>query len=133
MGNKDMEDKKIEYQEKKRLVFLGLPWTFTRYTVTEEQIVINAGFLNTRENSCYMYKIQDVELRASLGERLFGLGTIVCFTGDTTHPQLCLEHIRNAKEIKDVIFRVSEEARRKRRTVNTLDISSELGEEQEEA
>lgn len=128
-----MEDKKIEYQEKKRLVFLGLPWTFTRYTVTEEQIVINAGFLNTRENSCYMYKIQDVELRASLGERLFGLGTIVCFTGDTTHPQLCLEHIRNAKEIKDVIFRVSEEARRKRRTVNTLDISSELGEEQEEA
>lgn len=133
MGNKDMEDKKIEYREKKRLVFLGLPWTFTRYTVTEEQIVINAGFLNTRENSCYMYKIQDVELRASLGERLFGLGTIVCFTGDTTHPQLCLEHIRNAKEIKDVIFRVSEEARRKRRTVNTLDISSELGEEQEEA
>ena len=67
MGNKDMEDKKIEYREKKRLVFLGLPWTFTRYTVTEEQIVINAGFLNTRENSCYMYKIQDVELRASLG------------------------------------------------------------------
>lgn len=127
-----MEDKKIEYQERKRLVFLGLPWTFTRYTVTEEQIVINSGFLNTRENSCYMYKIQDVELRASLGERLFGLGTIVCFTGDTTHPQLCLEHIRNAKEIKDVIFRVSEEARRKRRTVNTLDISSESGDELEE-
>ena len=132
MGSKDMEDKKIEYQERKRLVFLGLPWTFTRYTVTEEQIVINSGFLNTRENSCYMYKIQDVELRASLGERLFGLGTIVCFTGDTTHPQLCLEHIRNAKEIKDVIFRVSEEARRKRRTVNTLDISSESGDELEE-
>ena len=114
----------MAYQEKKRWMFLGLPFTFTKYTIEEEVITINSGLLNTRENDCYMYKVQDVELETSLEERIFGLGTIVCYTVDTTHPKLLLEHIKNAKEIKNYILKESEEARRKRRTLNTLDIGS---------
>ena len=115
----------MEYKERKRLLFFGLPWTFTKYTVREEDVVINEGLLKTHENNCYMYKIQDVELQKSLGERLFGLGTVICYTGDTTHPKLMLEHIKNAREVKDYILKASEEARRKRRTLNTLDIGSD--------
>ena len=59
----------MAYQEKKRWVFLGLPFTFTKYTIEEEVITINSGLLNTRENDCYMYKVQDVELETSLAER----------------------------------------------------------------
>lgn len=114
----------MQYQERKRWVFLGLPFTFTKYTIGEELITIDSGLLSTNENDCYMYKVQDVELQASLMERIFGLGTIVCHTGDTTHPTLKIEHIKNAKEIKNYILKISEEARRKRRTLNTLDIGS---------
>ncbi len=113
-----------KYTERKRWLFFGLPFTFTRYTVTDEVITINDGFLSTKENDCYMYKVQDVELLTSFGERLFGLGTVACYTGDNTHPQLHLQHIRNAKEIKDYILRASEEARRRRRTLNTLNIDA---------
>ncbi|MBD5493544.1 MAG: PH domain-containing protein [Lachnospiraceae bacterium] len=114
----------MEYQERKRWLFLGLPFTFTKYTIGEDVITINAGLLRTHENDCYMYKVQDVELETSLMERICGLGTIVCYTGDTTHPKLLIEHIKHAKEIKDFILKESEEARRKRRTLNTLDIGS---------
>lgn len=114
----------MEYQEKKRWLFFGLPFTFTKYTIGEEIITIRSGLLNTRENDCYMYKVQDVELEVSLIERIFGLGTVVCYTGDTTHPTLRIEHIKKSKEIKNFILKESEEARRKRRTLNTLNIGS---------
>jgi len=114
-----------EFRERKRWVFLGLPFTFTVYTVKEDMITIEEGFLNRKENDCYMYKVQDVELIRSLGERLFGLGTVKCYTGDTTTPELYLSHIRNSKAVKDFILEVSETARLKRRTLNVLDVGAD--------
>ena len=114
----------MQYEERKRWLFFGLPFTFTKYIIGEEVVTIVSGLLNIHENDCYMYKIQDVELIISLPERIFGLGTIVCYTGDTTHPRLVLTHIKNARKIKEYILKTSEEARRKRRTLNTLDIGS---------
>ncbi len=115
-----------EYVERKRLLFFGLPWTFTKYSIREDAITINTGLLNTKENDCYMYKVQDVELTVSLWERIFKLGTITCFTGDTTNPKLSIEHIKNAKAVKDYILQASEEERRKRRTMNTLNIGADM-------
>lgn len=114
----------MEFVEKKRVLFFGLPWTFTKYTVTEEVITIKSGFFKTVEDDCYMYKVQDVKLETTFMERLFKLSTVVCYTGDTTHQQLLLTHVRNGRAIKDFIFEKSEEARLKRRTLTTLDIGS---------
>lgn len=113
-----------EFKERKRWLFLGLPWTFTIYTVKDDMITIDKGFLNKQQDDCYMYKVQDVELIRSFWERMVGLGTVRCFTGDTTDKELQIKHVRHAKEIKDFIFEASEKARIKRRTVNMLDIGN---------
>ena len=115
----------MTYQEKKRWLLFGLPLTFTKYTLTEEQIIINTGFLNQEENNCYMYKVQDTVLSSSLLQRMAGLGTVVCKTSDETHPQLVMKNIKNARKIKDFIIENSEDQRMKRRTINTLNISAE--------
>lgn len=114
----------MEFVERKRWLFLGLPFTFTKYIIREETITIDEGFLKTVENDCYMYKVQDAEHSASIIEKMFKLGTVTCFTGDTTHPKLMLQHIRNSKAIKDFILEQSEKARLKRRTVNMLDVGA---------
>lgn len=119
-----MEEAKQEYTERKRWLFLGLPFTFTKYLIREDMLTINSGFFKKIENDCYMYKVQDVEHTASLMERMFKTGTITCFTGDTTHPKLQLIHIKHSKEIKNYILEASEKARMKRRTLNTLDIGT---------
>ena len=114
----------VEFVEKKRWLFLGLPLTFTKYIIKEDMITMDTGVFTKVENDCYMYKVQDVEHTATFWERLAGLGTVICYTGDTTHPKLLIEHIRNSKQVKEFILKESEEARMKRRTVNMLDIGS---------
>lgn len=117
-------DGDVVFQERKRWLFLGLPFTFTKYIIKDDILTIDQGFFKKVENDCYMYKIQDVEHTASLMERIFGIGTIRCYTGDTTHPQLLLVHIKNSKAIKNYILEASEAARMRRRTLNTLDIGA---------
>ena len=112
------------FTERKRLLFFGLPWTFTKYTITPSLLTISQGLLNTTENDCYMYKIQDIKLTKTFLERLFGLSTIVCYAGDVTHKEIKLEHIKHADEIKTYLLKTSEEARIKRRTLSTIDISA---------
>jgi len=115
------------YVERKRWIFLGLPFTFTKYTIEDNMLTINRGLLKTIEDACYMYKIQDVKLETGLFERLFRLGTVVCFTGDVTDQKIELIHIKKSKEIKNYILEKSEEDRRRRRTLNTLDIGTSDG------
>ena len=115
----------IQFRERKRRLFFGLPFTFTVYTVGEDMITVSEGFLNKKENDCYMYKVQDVELLESLPQRIFGLGTVRCFTGDTTSPTLLIQNVKNARSVKNFILEASEKARRRRRTMNMLDIGAE--------
>ncbi|MCQ2521192.1 MAG: PH domain-containing protein [Lachnospiraceae bacterium] len=110
------------FKERKRWVFFGIPWTFTVYHISDEFVTIDKGFFTKTEDDCYMYKIKDVKLESTLGERMFKLGTVICYTGDTTHPELRLSHIKHAKQVKDYILTQSESERLKHRTINTMDI-----------
>ncbi len=129
----NINEQEIVYKERRRILFFGLPWTFTRYIITDDLITINTGFFKVEENDCYMYKVQDVKLTATLMERLFRLGTITCYTGDVTNPQLVIAHVKKAREIKNYLLKASEEARMKRRTLNTLNIGAEDLEDMMEA
>ena len=114
----------VMFKERKRWLFLGLPWTFTKYTITPSLLTVDRGFLSTTEDDCYMYKVADVKLTTSLMERIFRLGTVVCYTGDVTNPELKLVHVKNSREIKCYLLKQSEAARLKRRTLNTVDIGA---------
>ena len=113
------------FNERKRWLFLGLPFTFTVYHVGEDTLTIDRGFFNKAEDDRYMYKIQDVNHSATLMERIMGLGTVTCFTADVTDRTLILKHIKHSKDVKNYIFEKSEAARIKRRTLNMQNISAD--------
>ena len=115
----------VMFKERKRWLFLGLPWTFTKYTITPSLLTVDRGFLSTTEDDCYMYKIQDVKLTTTLLERIVGLGTITCYTGDTTDKVIEIKHIKDSEVIKDYIIKASEAARIRRRTVNMQNITAD--------
>ncbi len=117
-------DFKEEYKERKRSLFFGLPLSFTTYTLTEKKINIKKGLLKTVEDDTLMYKVQDVTLVRGLFERIFGLGTVICYSSDVTDSKLMLTHIRNSSEVKEFILQTAEMERRKVRTVHTMGLDA---------
>ena len=73
----------IVWSDRKRIAF-GLPWTFTKYTLTKEKLLIHTGMLNTQEDEVRLYRIMDVTLRRSLWERMFGPVSYTHLTLPTT-------------------------------------------------
>lgn len=122
----------VKFIEKKRTALFGLPIYFTTYTITDEMLNVKEGFFKITENDCYLYKIQDVTLTMTLIERIFKLSTITCHTGDTTNPTLVLKHIKNGRTIKEFLLQASDEARLKRRTINTVNIDADDLDDMEE-
>ena len=103
--------KKMTYiwQDRKR-TFLGLPLSFTKYMLSEDRLFVEKGFLNSELNEEQLYRIRDVKVTRSLGQRLFGLGTVTVFSsGDET----VLASIKDPIEVKEEIVRLVEEARKK--------------------
>ena len=77
----------LAYKERKRWTLFGLPFTFTEFYIYDNDIQIRAGLLDSNEDDCYMYRITDVKLKQSLFQKMFGLGTVECYTSDVEHPQ----------------------------------------------
>lgn len=102
------------WHDRKR-IFCGIPWSFTRYGLTEEKFLIDTGFFSRTEDEIRLYRILDVTLHRSLWERLFNLGTIHCCSGDKTQPEFDIKHIKNAKKVKDMLSDMVEKKRQERR------------------
>ena len=105
------------WQDKKRTLF-GLPWSFTNYSLTEERFFIEKGFLNKREDEVRLYRIMDVSLTRTMGQRLFGVGTIHCCTADKTMGDFDIVSVKNPKEVKELMSEMIEKERMKKRVVN---------------
>ena len=112
----------LKYSERSRWLLFGLPWTFTKYEIHDNDFTIIKGFFTVRENDCYMYKISDVEITRSLLQRMAGLSTIVLYTSDVTDKTIVMKNIKHGKEIKDFLLQASEAARIRRRTVSMQNI-----------
>jgi uncharacterized membrane protein YdbT with pleckstrin-like domain len=109
-----MEETTIVWKDRKR-PFLGLPFSFTRYALTEEKLMIDVGFFARHEEEIRLYRILDITLTRTFGQRLFGVGTIHCCTADKTSPEVDIKHIRNSKAVKDMLSDMVEAQREAKR------------------
>ena len=81
--------------------WLGLPWTFTVYGLTEDRLFIKTGVLNIHEDEVRLYRILDLSLRKTLWQRMVGLGTIHVDSSDKTMKAFDISNIRNCEDVKE--------------------------------
>lgn len=105
------------WKDRKR-TFLGLPWSFTKYKLTEDRLFIETGFFNSIENEVRLYRILDLQLTRNLGQKIFGLGTIKVKSADKTLADFEIKNIKNSKEVKEQLSQLVEDMRDKKRVVN---------------
>ena len=114
MENTNASVNPIVWKDRKRILF-GLPWTFTKYSLTKEKLFIQTGVFNLKEDEVRLYRIMDVTLKRSFWERLFGLGTIHCCSADKSSPEFDILHIKNSSATKNMLSDMIEAERTEKR------------------
>ena len=89
------------WKDRRRLV-IGLPWTFDRYRLTKEKLLIVTGFFNIKEEEVKLYRVLDFSLTKTFWQRIFGMGTVVVKSNDKTLPIITLKNIKHPNKVKDL-------------------------------
>ena len=105
----------IEYLWRDRRRILGMPITFTKYLRSDDRIFLEQGLLSTDLEEVLLYRVRDISLRISLGQRIFGVGTITLKSSDKTMPILVLKNIKDPRRVKELIHRQVEKMKAERR------------------
>ena len=113
-SNLPVEKHEVKWKDRKRTIF-GLPWSFTRYRLTDDKLIVSTGLLSINEEEIRLYRIMDVTLKRSLGERLWGLGTIHLCSSDKTTPEIDIKRVRQSADVKEMLSDMVEVARKKNR------------------
>ncbi len=127
-GGFKMAKKEENYimRERKRWGFLGIPWTFTVYTLKEKKLVIDTGFFTSTKNEILLYRIVDLSYSRTLGQKICGLGTITVYSKDKTNPNLIIKNIKHSNDFYEAVSDAVEKdrIRMKMRQSELIDIDS---------
>ncbi len=123
-------EQNLVWKDRKR-IWCGLPWTFTKYELSTDKLVIKTGFFNQNDDEVRLYRILDISLKRSLFQRIFGLGTIRCNSVDKTMKNFDITNIKNSERVKDQLSDLIEESRRSNR-VSSREFMTELDDDDDD-
>lgn len=123
MAKKQIEQENVLIKERKRKTLFALPLSFTTFAVTDKKLIYKKGLLNSIEDEILLYRVQDITVRRTLGQKLFGLGTIEVDSQDKTCPHLVIKNIKHVKEFRSILSEQveKEKTRRNFRSTEILD------------
>ena len=104
-----------KYIWKDRRRRMGLPFSFTRYALSEDRLFFSTGFWNIKDEETLLYRIRDISLQRSFWQRLCGVGTITVTSSDKSNPTLVLKNVKDPLEVKELLHSTVEEIKVRRR------------------
>ena len=126
-----MADTNVEilWKDRKR-GFLGLPLSFTKYSLSKERLFVETGFINSVENEVRLYRILDVQMTRNLGQKMFGLGSINVHSSDASLKDFTIKNIKKPKYVKELLSELVEKQRDEKRVVNRELMASSIDDDE---
>jgi hypothetical protein len=106
------ETDQVIWKDRKR--HLGLPISFTRYEVSDGRFTVRKGLLRTETDELLLYRILDFKLVRTLGQKIFGVGTITLYSADQSDRTYDVKNIKNPDAVRKLLSKIVEEERARR-------------------
>ena len=106
-------EEEILWKDRKR--YLGLPISFTQYTLDNNRFYVKRGFLNSIMDELLLYRVLDVKLTRTLGQKIFGVGSIMLNTADQSNPSLLIKNVKHSDRIRKLLSNIVERERNEKR------------------
>ncbi len=103
----------ILWHDRKR--YFGLPISFTKYSMSEDRLFVETGLLNLTQNEVRLYRILDLQLKRSIGQRIFGVGSIIVSSSDKSLGTFEIKNIKNSANVKEMLSVQVEQQREEKR------------------
>ena len=111
----ELQQEEILWKDRKH--WMWFPFSFTRYSVTKEHLNQEIGFFKTIYEETLLYRIVDVRLVRTFGQKIFGTGTVQVFNRVDTEKMIELKNIKKPKMVKKLISQLVEQVRNEKKVV----------------
>ena len=93
----------------------GRPFLSLRlyYQITSERVRITEGILGKEREDIELVRIQDIDHKQNLTERLLNLGDIYIRSHDPSQPEVVLNNVSNPMEVHEILRQALLKARKR--------------------
>ena len=107
------EDEVDELDE--RVLWRGRPFLslVESYTITSERLKITTGLASRHVENFELIRIQDIDFKQGMGERMMGIGDITVRGHDPSSPDIVLRNVPKPEEVYEIMRKAWLEARKR--------------------
>jgi Bacterial PH domain len=107
------EDEVDEADE--RVLWKGRPLLslIENYTITSERLKIITGLVSKHVENFELIRIQDIDFKQGMGERMVGVGDITIRGHDPSNPEIVLRNVSKPEEVYEIMRKAWLDARKR--------------------
>jgi hypothetical protein len=107
------EDEVDEFDE--RVLWKGRPFLslVENYTITTERLKITTGLVSRHVENFELIRIQDLDFKQGMGERVLGIGDVNIRGQDPSNPAIVLRNVPKPEEVYEILRRAWLESRKR--------------------
>ncbi len=98
-----------------RVLWEGRPFLslVEHYTLTTERIKMTRGLVGRKVENFELVRVQDIDYKQNIGERITNLGDIMIKGQDLSNPEIILRNVSKPEEVYEVMRKAWLEARKR--------------------